>query len=304
MVLLLLALVTVMVLSLAQDWRIEMLLARNLVRSRQAALLAESGVYYAMGKLLATQIAERQSPQEALEQNADLWRGDGSRRELKVAGGTVLVRITDESGKINLNQAPEPLLYRFFEVMGIDEAQARPLVEALMDWRDEDAILRPQGAEGEYYAGLAPAYTAKNGPLDAVEELFWIKGFDPGRYLRLREFFTVQRTGRGVNVNAAPLEVLRALGFSGEQAQSILQARQVKPIRNRRELDSLYLGGSGVRFSAPVVFRASQVFEIVSTGVVEYPSRGGRHTIKAIVRIVLNRPIPWEILWWTDDYLG
>lgn len=304
MVLLLLSLVSVMVLSVGQEWRIELLLARNLVRSRQAALLAEGGVYYAVGKLVESQMAERRSPQMSLGEPVDLWRGDGAPRELMVPGGGVRVRVTDESGKVNLNQAPEPFLLNLFENLGFDAPRANALVDALMDWRDQDAVTRRQGAESDYYGSLSPPYPAKNGPLDVVEEIFWIKGFDPARFLRLRELFTVQKTGRGVNINAAPPEVLRALGFSAEQVQRIVQGRQFQPIRNRRELDSLFLGGSTIRFTAPLVFRASQIFEIVSTGVVEYPSRGGRHTIRAIVRINLNRPIPWEFLLWTDDYLG
>ncbi len=307
MVLLLLALLSIMVLSIAEDWRTEMLLTRNLIKSRQAALLAEGGIYYAVGKLTATQMAERTPPQVALapsEDSPDLWRGDGVPRELKMPGGTVLVKVTDESGKVNLNQAQEPLLLNLFGVLGFSEEEAGALLDALLDWRDEDAVSRRLGAERDYYASLTPPYVAKDGPLDTVEELFWIKGFDPVRFLNLRDFFTVQRTGRGVSINAAPPEVLRALGFTPDQVQSILMARQIKPIRNRRELDSLYLGGSAVRFNAPVVFRSSQVFEIISTGMIEYPQRGGKHTIRAIVRINVNRTIPWEILLWTDDFSG
>ncbi len=304
MVLLLLALISVMVLSVAQEWRTEVLLSRNLLRSRQAAYLAEGGIYYAVGKLVETQLAERRSPQLTLGEPADLWQGDGTLRELRLPGGTVRVRVTDESGKVNLNVAPEALLLSLFEILNFDGRKASALVDALMDWRDQDSVSRRQGAESDYYASLTPPYAAKNGPLDVVEELFWIKGFDPVTFLRLRELFTVQRTGRGVNLNAAPPEVLRALGFSPEQVQSIVQARQLKPLRNRRELDQLFLGSSTVRFTAPLVFRASQIFEIVATGMIDSPTRSGRHTIRAIVRINLNRPVPWEFLLWTDDYLG
>lgn len=303
MVLLLLALVSVMVLAFSQEWRLELLLARNHVASRQAALLAEGGVYYALGKLVEAQQAERRSPQAALEEAPEeLWRGDGTPRELAVPGGRVVLRVTDESGKVNLNQASEGLLLRLFQAVGEEGPGAQALVDALLDWRDPDHNPRPQGAESDYYARFLPPYPAKNGPLDVVEELFWIKGFDASRLLRLRELVTVQRTGRGVNLNAAPPEVLQALGFTPDQALTLMQARQMAPLRSRRDLDRLFLGTTTIQFPAPLTFRSSQIFEVVSTAVLDYGR--ARHTVRAIVRLQLNRSRPWEILLWTDDYLG
>lgn len=305
MVLLLLALVSVMVLGFAQEWRLELLIARNQLSSRQAALLAEGGVYYAVGKLVEAQQAERRAPQAALgEAPGEVWRGDGTTRELALPGGRVLVRVTDESGKINLNQAPEPLLLRLLEIVGVEGPKAQALVDALIDWRDPDNDPRPLGAESDYYARLSPPYPAKNGPLDVVEELFWIKGFDAGQLLGLRDLVTVQKVGRGVNLNAAPLEVLRALGFTAEQALTIVQARQAAPLRSRRELDQLFVGLTTLRLPVPLTFRSSQIFEIVSTGVIDYPRGGAQHTIRAIVRVNVTRPRPWEFLLWSDDYLG
>lgn len=302
----LLALISVVVLSVAQEWRTEAILTRNYLAARQASLLAEGGVYYAVGKLVEAQWAERQSrtPDSLLAPVTDLWTGDGSSRELRLPGGTVLVRVTDESGKINLNQASEEILFSLFKALGYDENTTRAAVDAIMDWRDKDSISRPLGAESDYYLGLNPPYMAKNGPLDTVEELFWIRGLDASRFYRLREFFTVQRTGRGVNINAAPLEVLLAVGLTAEQAQAVMQSRGSTPIRNRRELNSL-LGVAGPgKFNAPITFRSSQFFEIISTGMVELGGRRGRHTVKAVVRINPTRSRPFEFIYWADDYPG
>lgn len=306
MVIWLLALISIIVLSVAQEWRTEVVLTRNYLTSRQASFLAEGGVYYAVGKLVEAQIAERQRrvPGFLSETPADMWKGDGVSHELRLPGGAVFVRITDESGKINLNRASEEILFSLLTTLGYEAQTTQAAVDAIMDWRDRDSIRRPLGGESDYYLGLNTPYLAKNGPLDTVEELFWIRGLDPARFSRLREFFTVQRTGRGININAAPLEVLQALGLTVEQAQSVIQARVLMPIRNRRELNNL-LGASGqARFTAPITFRSSQFFEIIATSVVEYGARRGRHTVKAVVRINVNRPLPWDFLYWADDYLG
>jgi general secretion pathway protein K len=302
----LLALISVVVLSVAQEWRTEALLTRNYLAARQAGFLAEGGVYYALGKLAEAQLAERQrrAPGTFAEAPDDLWKGDGVSHELRLPEGRVIVRATDESGKININQATEDMLYNLITTLGFEEQTARAVTDAILDWRDQDNINRPLGGENDYYLSLNPPYLAKNGPLDTVEELFWVRGLNPAAFGRLREFFTVQRTGRGVNINAAPLEVLRALGMTAEQAQGVIQARALMPIRNRRELNNA-LGASAMgRLSAPMTFRSSQFFEIIATGVVEYGARRGRHTVKAVVRINANRPLPWDIVYWADDYAG
>lgn len=302
----LLALISVVVLSVAQEWRTEALLTRNYLAARQAGCLAEGGVYYAVGKLVEAQLAERQRrvPGFLAEGPGDLWKGDGVSHELRLPGGRVVVRATDESGKININRASEDLLYNLMTSLGFEEQTARAATDAILDWRDRDSISRPLGGENDYYLSLDPPYLAKNGPLDTVEELFWVRGLNQPAFSRLRELLTVERTGRAVNVNAAPLEVLRALGLTTEQAQRVIEARVLKPIGNRRELNEVFGTTAQGRLAAPLTFRPSQFFEILATGVVEYGARRGRHTVKAVVRINANRPLPWDFVYWADDYAG
>jgi general secretion pathway protein K len=299
----LLALISVIVLSVAQEWGTEALLTRNYLAARQAGYLAEGGVYYAVGKLVEAQLAERQRPAPNVftEASPNIWQGEGS-RELSMPGGAVAIRVSDESGKININQASEALLLSLLTALGFKEHTLQSAVDAILDWRDRDSVTRPLGAESDYYLGLDPPYLAKNGPLDTVEELFWIRGLNVPEFQRLREFFTVQRTGRGININAAPFEVLLALGLTAEQAQGVMEARLLAPIRNRRELNNVLGSAQLGRLNAPLTFRTSQFFEIIATGVVEYGPRRGRHTIKAVVRINANRPLLWDFVYWADDY--
>jgi DNA uptake protein ComE-like DNA-binding protein len=88
--------------------------------------------------------------------------------------------ITPEAGKLNLNTASEEqiteLLNPLLVGLGLDNPQE--LINALLDWRDEDDTLRDDGAESQdHYNLLEPAYSAKNGRFDTVEELLLVKGF-------------------------------------------------------------------------------------------------------------------------------
>lgn len=91
--------------------------------------------------------------------------------------------ITDEAAKLNLNTATKQQITRLIrQIAWDDDMVVEELVDAFLDYRDEDDIPRENGAESEYYSQLEIPYRAKNGPLDTVEELLMIKGFD-GRVL-------------------------------------------------------------------------------------------------------------------------
>jgi len=88
--------------------------------------------------------------------------------------------ITDASASVNLNEATEDqLLILMQEVAGGDEEiDPHLIVNAILDWRDQDAVPRGEAAdaEGEYYRTLDQPYRIKNGPFDTVEELLLVKG--------------------------------------------------------------------------------------------------------------------------------
>lgn len=86
--------------------------------------------------------------------------------------------ITDESAKLNLNHATPYQLAALLRQVVPPDTQVQELVDSLLDWIDEDDEPRELGAETEYYASLDVPYRAKNAPLETVEELLLIKGFN------------------------------------------------------------------------------------------------------------------------------
>lgn len=93
--------------------------------------------------------------------------------------------VTDESSKLNLNALVQRIL-----VDRVDEEKARAILlelpgmtveiaDATLDWMDPDDLPRQYGAETEYYSRLSPAYAAKNGPLESLDELLRVRGVTP-----------------------------------------------------------------------------------------------------------------------------
>jgi type II secretory pathway component PulK len=173
-----------------------------------------------------------------LERPQDVSEGAGADR--------VWWRLMDESAKVNVNLSPSDVLAR---LAGLDQAA----VASILDWIDKDDVPNPDGAEKEYYASLSPAYICRNGPLESVEELAFIKGITPERYFGtlpreppvdlndpgpqpadateeegtpgLGELLTIYGDGR-INLNTAPAAVLRTLPLLSEAAVKEILAHQ------------------------------------------------------------------------------
>ncbi|MBU0618161.1 MAG: general secretion pathway protein GspK [Planctomycetes bacterium] len=91
---------------------------------------------------------------------------------------TMRFGLTPESAKLDLNHAADAQIEMLLTplLVGLQIDNTPELIAAILDWRDEDSEMREGGAENEYYNELEPAYNAKNGPFDTVEELLLVKG--------------------------------------------------------------------------------------------------------------------------------
>ncbi|WP_309385473.1 general secretion pathway protein GspK [Cerasicoccus frondis] len=93
-------------------------------------------------------------------------------------GVTVSVTITDETGKIPLNPPNRDRLEQLLDQLGVDFTQTQELIDAYLDWVDEDDLERLNGAEADYYERLTPARTPANQPITSHDAFRYIKGFD------------------------------------------------------------------------------------------------------------------------------
>lgn len=107
------------------------------------------------------------------------WRYSIVASNLDGPRDTIRFGITPEAGKLNLNTATDEEIERLLTPLLLDLGlqNAPELIAALLDWRDEDDLARPGGAENEYYTNLEPGYYTKNGRLDTLEELLLVKGW-------------------------------------------------------------------------------------------------------------------------------
>ena len=80
----------------------------------------------------------------------------------------------DEHSKININAAIDnPALLRSFQEISVD------VVDAILDWIDDDDDERPMGAERHYYLSLSMPYEPRNSPMRDIAELELVAGVWP-----------------------------------------------------------------------------------------------------------------------------
>jgi len=215
-------------------------------------------------------------------------------------GAAYEARVTAESGKIDINFVPEEALKEILRNGGLSGDEAEELGDAILDWRDEDDRVRPKGAEEQDYAVLAEPVKPRNGRLAGVGELRYVRGVTPEFFTRfLAVVFTVDSGMPGVNMNVAPVEVLRVLpGFTPELAALAVARREETPFRSPADV-AAFLAGEGVSPPAIPMFSiagTSRVYTITSTG-----KAGG--TAARVIRCTIESrggPKPFTIRHWED----
>jgi len=118
------------------------------------------------------------------------------RTELPLGKGFIHYSIRDENGKININSATRDILVKALTANGLPQGSERDTIaDSILDWIDKNDQHRVNGAESDYYRGLSPAYSAKNGPLDSLEELLKVRGVTPELFYGSEEYQSQEPSG-------------------------------------------------------------------------------------------------------------
>jgi general secretion pathway protein K len=231
-VLLLLTLLLTIVGEFAQAMRLEAVTATNFRHALGETWLAEAAYQRALAEILP----------EVLAHELDLTGILGFRRtrlgplriperlDVPVGPGRLSYRLTDETGRLNLNRASRDVLNRLLLELGVEKRARDMIVDSIQDWRDPNEEHRLNGAESDYYTALPVPYRSKNADFDSVDELLQVQGvtremlYGRGETPGLAEHLTVWGAG-AVNVNTASPLVLRAMGFAVPEVETLVGRR-------------------------------------------------------------------------------
>ena len=255
--------------SFALDAMLEGRINLYVRQRRQVDHLTESGIVIAEMLLLEYKNASASTATDEQEDRwlaakLDLGKGDASTGDVVVdpanpERGVVRVKITaGESTRwpINLlystaseNSQYDTIWENVLTVANVPQEYWEELIDCWNDWVDSDSTASGRsGAERDYYEGLDQPYTARNGPIDTVDELLKVKGFkeaivnggvlnpeekDPQKQIVIRAggvkaFFDIYGESVKINVNSAEKEVLMTIpGIDSDEllAGAIIEER-------------------------------------------------------------------------------
>ena len=202
--------------------RTEYLIVRNSASIARAEAATTAGVMAAVMNLYRG------------DTSPDRWQKNGAVHDWTFDNVPVRVVVRDESAKIDINTAADPLLRGLLISAGLSEDDATQLLDAILDWRDPDSLKRPRGAEEADYRAAGLTYKPANEPFQAIEELQLVLGMRPEIYRRIAPSITVFSRQPGINVHLATRDVLLALpGVTVQAVDDFLALRDAAQAANQ-----------------------------------------------------------------------
>ena len=208
-VLLVVAIATVLAVSMIQEQYASIQISRGYLSRTQANQYALGGEELARQMLYAD--FEKGN---GIDYIGETWSDPDLHFEFD--DGEVSLRITDQQGLVNLNSIGDKAgltvtttqrLRNLVFSLGGDPS----LIDRLQDWLDSDTSSRPAGAEDFDYLLFEPPYRSGNGPMAHASETRLI-GLLQEQYDSILPYVTALPAFRTqLNINSAPISVLQSL---------------------------------------------------------------------------------------------
>jgi general secretion pathway protein K len=227
---LLVAMATLLTTKLAWDYQISL-------RRTEAIIMQEQARFFAVGAE-AVAIAVLKEDEVVFDHAGDYWDDDLDPIPIgidEIVMGTMDGQLHDAQGRFNVNNlipvrgaGPDQSSRDQFARL-IDNLQLSPsIVDAVIDWIDEDTIPLPNGAEDSIYTSLDPPYRPANNYFTSVSELRAVANIDNESYAALLPHVTAIHpnwcgtTGgiTPININSASVEVIQSLHANIDRSQA------------------------------------------------------------------------------------
>ncbi len=304
-----LVILSVIVSQFCFSMRSEIKAARMIKNESQAYYIARAGIISNIQKLVQNEINKG----ETGDNQDSNWRVNVELPPQTFGEGHYKIKIGNESGKVNLNYAGAELLKMLFISLKVEKKEAEAIADAILDWRDPDALHRLNGAENDYYQSLAEPYRCRDGDFRYTDELLLVKGISKELYdSGLKNFISVSIIPKisiqnkkifkrdHLNINAIPVEFLKILpGITSESVEKIINFRLVKDIPNLMELIVLIGPQIANELKKNIDYHYNRFYTFEAEGWAR--DKEVRQRIKVMVKETPMTEKKYKIVQWIDD---
>lgn len=272
------ALMSIIAVSVLRTGRTDLTLARNVSTAVRAQLLSRAAVELVVFRLLQGNSDPRS------------WQLDGSIYAWRDADASYAARATSEHGRIDLNTASEALLRELALALGMSEQDAQRLSTAIIGRRDRLAATRIGGATGADARQRGPIHE-RQAPFLSIAELTSVADMNGSAYRRLEAFVTVY-SGREQPDAAAALPTVQ-IALNGDRiAESGRITVDHRVLDDLQEMPSVVHKGRGSARPPGRLYRI-EVQTRLSNGheLIEY----------AVIQLTPGDARPYRMLFWTQS---
>lgn len=197
-----------------------------------AIMLRQDNAYAAAltGEMVALALLRKDADTNKTDSKADVWAKPTPK--ITIPQGHVQFKIIDLSGRYNINNLHhsgkvDPNQRAFFERLLTQLGLDSTLVDAMIDWQDQDSdTTGANGAEADYYAAMQiqPA----NQDFQSVDELNMVRGVTPNVMQALRPYIVAVPRYTKININIAKMPIFTAMAkdLNSETILTWLQQRE------------------------------------------------------------------------------
>jgi general secretion pathway protein K len=162
-----------------------------------------------------------------LDGTGEGWNPGAGAYDLHEPGALVHVVITDERGKMDINQVPPQLLAGLFSVLGADAGTASAVASAIGDWRSQSAPGDAANSVPAEYRMDGRMWGPPGQEFERLDELLLVRGVTPALYRASLPYLTLDLEQAPWLQYASPL-VLAALDKAKRSAGVVVEAADAR----------------------------------------------------------------------------
>ena len=252
-----------------------MQIARQQVDSARARALAETALSRAIYELFNSNEETR-------------WLFNGTLYQWSLPEGEIKIMIRNTAGLVDINTATPEALDTLFSGLQIDEGTKQSLVDAILDWKDQDDLKHLNGAEDAEYKAAGLDYGTPDRNFFSIGELRYVLGMNTSIYNTVAPYITVYSGLSTINQDYASEELSALFGGSDNASLDSISNDQV--LSDSEQADS--------NNTSLIPGNASNVFHV---SIWASASNGANMGLEADVDTTQNESQSYSILSWQES---